>query len=149
MNKNVMVKQSAGYVDNDFHVSYSKSYDKTVFLEKPFEWSGAHLAGLYTPYAPDTEQWTIVSNPEGAKICIPDGCSGVTNSTIPIPKSLNQFVILVMTRVSAMRAGGLSEKPDEFGLSKSDLQFEKASIEEEKRAVTSLKADFDLAVLDG
>jgi hypothetical protein len=100
---NIPVKSSDDYTKGSLHLSYNASVEanKTVLLQNPADWSGAHYASfsgvLFDPFRTDSEKWTITSKPEGATIFTADGDRGKTNSTISIAKSLSSYIILQMT----------------------------------------------------
>jgi hypothetical protein len=99
----IPVKSSDNYTNNSLHLSYNANVEanKTVLLQNPADWSGAHYASfpgvLFDPFRTDSQKWTITSNPEGATIFTADGDRGKTNSTISITKSLSSYIILQMT----------------------------------------------------
>jgi hypothetical protein len=90
------LKTADNYSTKFPHLSYDKAEQKTVFLEGSAKWSGAYV-GFFDPFHPETEKWTIVSNPNGATIFTSSGQKGITTSIVDMPKSVSSFVVLQMT----------------------------------------------------
>jgi hypothetical protein len=92
------VEVSDKYTSGALHLAYNAEKGGIINLKDPSDWSGASLVdyqgGMFTPYQQQTEKWTIISNPVGAKIFTPDGEQGRTTNTISIAKSLSAFVVL-------------------------------------------------------